>query len=306
MRKYVFINYQSSQTGDDKPVKHEERATEADYADLLRRERKLRDKTRMRHSLYTVLSTAAVIALFFVFKPETVGPVHSADIFGETYSNWVSLDNSEGTETVYNKLPDGTKVFLAAGATVMLSPDFAAGNRDVLLNGSAHFDVARNEEMPLRITTPDNNVVTVLGTSFFINTAFKDSLTTVALERGSVSLTMGNGPHKGKSFTMNPGDMTTIDGADALLSTIPSDFYEKYDFTRAWLDFHNTKCSEVIGRVEQFYDVKFNIYCHNILNYSFTGNLNDLTVREILDLFKYSMGIRYTYNDDNIVLYGKY
>lgn len=302
MRKYVFINYQSTPTESRQP--HESRrATEADYADLMRRERRLRSRTNMRRALCAFAGTAAAVALFFIFRPAAQVVETASNRLDQRYSEWVALDNTEGSTTVFNTLPDGSRVFLAAGSILKMSPDFNAGSRAVALAGAAHFDIARNEDVPFTITSPDNNVITVLGTEFFVNTAYKGTMTNIALERGSVSLTMGNGPHKGKSFEMSPGDMTIINGQDALLSNIPADFYEKCDFTREWLDFHDAECSDVIDRVEEYYGVDFNVYCHNILSHTLTADFNGLTIREILELLKYSLKIDYTYDGTEAVLF---
>jgi transmembrane sensor len=64
-------------------------------------------------------------------------------------------------------LSDGSTIHMNRNAKIIYNADYATKNRDILLEGEAFFEVARNENIPFRVHTL-NSVIEVLGTSFDI------------------------------------------------------------------------------------------------------------------------------------------
>jgi transmembrane sensor len=65
------------------------------------------------------------------------------------------------------ELPDGSIIYINKNSKIIHADDFGRNNRDIILQGEAFFEVARNEQMPFRVHML-NSVVEVLGTSFDI------------------------------------------------------------------------------------------------------------------------------------------
>lgn len=63
-------------------------------------------------------------------------------------------------------LPDGSKIWLNAGTTMQYPISFMANKREVILNGEAYFEVAKNEKAPFIVSTPNHSAIRVLGTRF--------------------------------------------------------------------------------------------------------------------------------------------
>jgi len=63
------------------------------------------------------------------------------------------------------KLDDGSVITLNKGSKLVYNSDFGTVHRDLILEGEAFFDVARNEKIPFKIHTA-NTVIEVLGTQF--------------------------------------------------------------------------------------------------------------------------------------------
>lgn len=84
-------------------------------------------------------------------------------------------------------LPDGTKVYLNQGATLIYPEEFAGEIRKVELSGEAFFEVARNEKQPFIIQTPQAEIK-VLGTSFNVLANKKSDSVQVVVETGVVEL----------------------------------------------------------------------------------------------------------------------
>ena len=83
------------------------------------------------------------------------------------------------------ELADGTIVWLNERSSFSYSNKYGKKNRLVSLEGEAYFEVEKNEEMPFEITLPSELTVTVLGTSFNINTHIPE-VTKVAVLSGKV------------------------------------------------------------------------------------------------------------------------
>lgn len=64
-------------------------------------------------------------------------------------------------------LADGTRVWLNSKSTLRYASNFGRTERDVVLDGEAYFEVAKNRKIPFYVNT-ERNKVRVVGTSFNI------------------------------------------------------------------------------------------------------------------------------------------
>jgi transmembrane sensor len=108
-------------------------------------------------------------------------------------------------ETRTVTLADGSTVTL--GARSAIRTEYARDRRAVaLLSGEAYFDVTKDQARPF-IVHAGGVDVTVHGTAFDVQLAADD--TTVALQRGVVSVSYGEGPDR-REATMAPGDEVAV------------------------------------------------------------------------------------------------
>lgn len=97
----------------------------------------------------------------------------------------------EGSPSELLTLPDGSQVEIYGGSTLAYSREFGSF-RNVSLSGSAMFRVKKstteeNSALPFTVGT-DNFSVTVLGTDFLVSGFPDDSLSSVSLYNGNVSV----------------------------------------------------------------------------------------------------------------------
>lgn len=64
-------------------------------------------------------------------------------------------------------LPDASQLVLNKGAKVIYNRNYGLSNREVILEGEAFFEVARNEKLPFKVYA-EGSTIEVLGTSFNI------------------------------------------------------------------------------------------------------------------------------------------
>lgn len=125
-----------------------------------------------------MIRIAAVILLaaglmFFAIK--------MSDITGITENVYTEFVTGNEPENI--TLSDGSIIYLNKNSKIIYSNSFGIRNRDVILEGEAFFDVARNEKLHFKIHG-SNTIVEVLGTTFNVKI---DSTVSVGVVSGKVS-----------------------------------------------------------------------------------------------------------------------
>jgi len=92
-------------------------------------------------------------------------------------------------------LPDGTKVKLNSGSTIIWPQSFAKDSREVTLKGEGFFEVTKNHKRPFLVIT-DQLTVKVLGTIFNVKAYADDKNTETTLLRGKVQVQLKDRPEK--------------------------------------------------------------------------------------------------------------
>ena len=104
------------------------------------------------------------------------------------YQSMFSYKTIKTTDSIeFATLDDGTEVWINKYSELRYPKSFASNARTVTLKGEAFFDVARDEEAPFSIELSNDNLVTVLGTSFNINDKV-GSKVEVSVAEGKVNL----------------------------------------------------------------------------------------------------------------------
>ncbi|MGX5820195.1 FecR family protein [Chitinophaga lutea] len=148
-------------------------------------------------------------------------------------------------------LPDGSKVWLNAASSLRFPTAFAGNDRTVALTGEAYFEIAHNEQMPFRVTTPDGVTVKVLGTHFNVMAyADEQSLRTTLLE-GAVALESGgNAPHR-----LSPGQEGRFDKPSGRMTIAVADIEETMAWKNGLFQFEHADIAAIARQLERWYDV---------------------------------------------------
>lgn len=193
-------------------------------------------------------------------------------------------------------LDDGSQVHLRAGASLHYPIAFNDKKRPVRLNGSAFFEVEKDEQRPFVITT-DQATIEVLGTSFFVET--KDDLVSVYVSEGSVRLQSihRNGPgtiiSKGESGTL------VYDQQQIVVSRL-----ENMNFL-AWrtgsLEFQNEPLSKVFSALAETYKINV-IAPEEVMSLQLTGRFQDETPENILKSIGLVFGLDVAKTNDEYIV----
>jgi transmembrane sensor len=153
-------------------------------------------------------------------------------------------------ETRSVTLEDGSRIMLDTNSRVRVA--FSATERDVeLLDGQAHFDVAKNPKRPFRVRTALAEVVAV-GTSFDV--AARPSHTTVTLIEGRVNVrSVVTGPGtQSQPESLIPGQQLAIARDGHFLEKKPVRLASVTSWQRGTISLDDVPLSEALATLNRY------------------------------------------------------
>ena len=240
----------------------------------------------------SLLKYAAVILLLVSFS--AVGWNYFKP---ETYMT-IALGDSEGVKKV--TLDDGSVVWLRGNSALKIPQSFSAVNRTVSLQGEAFFDIAKNAQYPLYVSTNYVNIK-VLGTAFNVKTDEKHQNVETVLARGKVALL---DKQWNPILDMSPGEKVTYDNNKNEYATEVVDV----NVCTAWrlnqFVFENVTLREIVNQLSVKFNVNINLESTKLAQRKFRCVINeDESLPDILKLLKYLAPIQYRIEGKEIFIY---
>ena len=232
-------------------------------------------------------------------------------------------------------LTDGTQIWLNAGTTLKYNSDYGISNRDIYLDGEAYFKVAKNAEVPFKVTTSDIRV-TALGTAFNVKSYSEEGYIQTTLEEGSLKIdpieTGSKRKNIGSSVILKPNQTavfrkkaepevlkpvspvvppvkelqppTIVEKLEALPVSVISIPDTKL-FT-SWKDpnwvFKNEKLRTLAPKLERRYDITIEFADTTLLNYAFSGTLKEESIEQVLEIIRLSAPIKFSVDSKEVTL----
>ncbi|GGH26217.1 FecR family protein [Dyadobacter endophyticus] len=225
-------------------------------------------------------------------------------------------------------LPDGTCVWLNGESRLTYNNDFGKYKREITLTGEAFFDVAHNANVPLTVHARGVNIL-VKGTAFNVRSYPKSDQVETSLIRGSVELTeLARPDHK---IQLKPNEKITIDLGDAetdpaLHPVAAERVKEHIPKTKAhyrisalkesslanvipevsWVSnvlvFDNEPFTEVIDKMEKWYNVDIQINDQELRQRKFSGVFNNEGIEEALRALQLIIPFHFEQNGRTIII----
>lgn len=203
-------------------------------------------------------------------------------------------------ERAHLRLADGTQVTLNVDSKLRLPATFADERRHVHLTGEAYFDVAHDADRPF-VVQVGHAVVNVHGTAFGVRSYPKDRRVQVAVAEGVVSL-RGQQEPEARGTVLTPGYLGQIGAEDARVETSEVDVQEYLGWTDGRLVFDDAPLSEVAEQLERWYDLQVVLQHGDLDSLHLTAKLKSKSIRDVLDVITASLGIRYRFTGDTVLL----
>lgn len=195
-------------------------------------------------------------------------------------------------------LADGTSIWLNSKSTLKYASNFGKKDRNIELDGEAYFEVAKDEKIPFYIHT-EYNKIRVVGTAFNV-CAYKGSNEfETSLIEGIVDI-----------YKAQSEDILTRLEKEQYLS-IANGYSKKgimqsKDFLR-WKEglycFDDTPFTELLKKLELYYDVKIVITNSKLLNYKCTGKFKQQDgVEHVLKVIQKDHYFKYSINEERDII----
>ena len=213
------------------------------------------------------------------------------------------------TEVVYNKLEvprggecmikldDGTKVWVNAETKLKYPVAFVGDRREVVLEGEAFFDVAKNEK-PFIVKTSFGDV-RVLGTAFGISAYASESESYTTLVRGKVSVEREGG----EPVVILPGEQV-VTSKDGKMIKQQVDVEEFVGWKDGIYVFKEKSLGEIMKTLERWYNISVDFQEKSLVDLPFTGNLkryDDINV--FFDALTRTGDMKYRVEGNQVILF---
>ncbi|MDR6785392.1 transmembrane sensor [Pedobacter africanus] len=230
---------------------------------------------------------AALNGTNLVYKPETALAAKGQEL----HTNVLFVPKGKYTRM---EMSDGTTVWLNAGSSLSYPVPFAAGKREVTLEGEAYFEVKHNAARPFIVHLKAMDVK-VLGTAFSVST-FGNQVNT-ALDHGKISLQAGN-----HSLILLPGELGVYHQESGSLTKSETDLR----LYTAWKDqdvyFNDNTLDEITTRLAREYNVSFIFEQESLKKLHFTVDMpKQADLNKILNNIRFSSDQVDFVNNGNVI-----
>jgi hypothetical protein len=193
-------------------------------------------------------------------------------------NQWNTIVTPRGKEYRL-ELADGSLVWLNSASKIHFPVVFEKGKREVVLEGEAYFEVAKNEEAPFTVRS-GNTSVEVLGTHFNVKAYPDENEVRTTLLEGSVRV-----DNDGLSRLIVPGEQAITD-TNGNLQVKMVDLEGVMAWQRGFFEFENTPLSELVKQFSRWYDVEV-VYKDKGKETYYGGRISkDLNLGEIVKLLR--------------------
>jgi ferric-dicitrate binding protein FerR (iron transport regulator) len=143
-------------------------------------------------------------------------------------------------------LPDGTNVWLNSATSLRYPTAFRGGERKVILQGQAYFEIAANAAQPFKVQAGEMEVA-VLGTRFDMM-AYADEPT--------INATLVDGKIKVQDKILQPGQQAVLALSGRRLTVHDADVDKITAWKNGLFVFNNMDLPTILREIARWYDVE--------------------------------------------------
>ena len=247
-------------------------------------------RTAIRYAAVFIIAfiTGAISLYFWEQKPSN----NLAEVYNE-----IKVPNGEKS-TLY--LYDGTKIWLNSGTRFRYPVAFSKDKRNVFVDGEAYFEVAKDKNRPFIVHAKEMNIK-VLGTRFNVYSYSDDESSSTTLEEGSIDVVVAG---TGKKVRLQPGEQLKYSKTSGKETVSKVDTRLYTSWRENILRFENAPLSEILKKMERWYDVKIVVDKNLDTNERYTTAIKTESLREMLNVLSLTTEMKYEI-DENIVKISK-
>lgn len=231
------------------------------------------------------------VAAWFLFKPSSGS--------SESRQNFHAVATTGNNHIKKVTLPDGSEVILNGNSSVSIGPDFNKDKREVLLQGTAFFEVAKNPAKPFTVISGAVST-TALGTSFYIHQSSNAAPTTVSLLTGKVRIDAAGV----SSVNLIPYEKAVYAKGEEQMAKATYNRDELVNWTNGTIVLKNAGWEEVQHIFEEYFDrklvVETAIKHTQQKEISFTGEFKADQPEALLSSLEFTYDLKYTIQNKTV------
>lgn len=215
----------------------------------------------------------------------------------------ITKENQRGRKsTIF--LKDGSIVYLNAESKIHFPDVFSDSLREVKLEGEAYFDIAKDDTKPF-IVALDELKISVLGTSFNVNSYTENDHIKISLNTGKILIEQSAGDlrQNAQKVELNAGQSVSYSPKQNTFTKV-STFNPLLDL--GWKDgtivFENATMETMLQRFERWYNVDFEVKNTPSFNWNYTGEFTNQTLQDVLESLSFSQKFEYKINQNKVEL----
>lgn len=215
-----------------------------------------------------------------------------------TKPSFTDLQSFGGMKEFY--LPDSSKVYLNDTTTLRYASSYGEDERMVYLDGEAFFEVRKDPSKKFTVLSFKSRVI-VKGTSFLVRSRSKDSVDVVEVEEGKVAV-LEKYSRTGKELMLTKGMTCSVDIFGGLKKG--NQLVTKTAAWRnsEWMNFIGTPLNLVLKELKSKKGVDVVLANKEVGEYRFTGEFDNATTEEIVQVIALSMNLNVEKQGDVYVL----
>jgi len=187
-------------------------------------------------------------------------------------------------------LPDGTKVQLNSGSRLTCAVNLDHNVREVLLEGEAFFDVARDSLRPFFVKTKKLDFK-VYGTSFNIQAYYEDQEVNATLIEGSLGVVDKSGA---ELVRLVPGENALYRNDEQDLEIRKVDLSLYTSWKNGLITFRELTMKDIARKIERWYNVEIVIVNPKLEDQRYFGAImKNKPVDQILEVFRLTSSLKY-------------
>jgi len=197
-------------------------------------------------------------------------------------------------------LPDSTKVWINSECTLKYPVHFIGKTRTVYLVGEAYFEVTKDAAHPFIVSTPEMNV-RVLGTGFNVSAYPAAKQVSATLVHGSILAyhVNANGRIESKVI-LSPGERSVFKMKKNVFTVKKVDPRVYTSWKDGRLVFKDTPLSEIMKRINRWYNVDMTANDKTIEQFNYTVNFENDSLPAVLKVLEEMTPIRITLSGSRI------
>lgn len=194
-------------------------------------------------------------------------------------------------------LSDGTRVFLNSDSKLTYPVAFGDGQREVILEGEAYFDVVKDEKRPFVVKTGDLSV-RVLGTAFNVKNYPGDLRLEATLVRGRVKILEGD-----QEMLLEPGEQARLDRSSGKMNKMQVNTALYTSWKDGLFIFERERLEDILTTLARWYDVNIFYQCSTVKDELFTGDLKKYeNINEHLKMLEMTTDVKFEIHENTITV----